>query len=196
MGFLRREEPLHEKLAREGGLDFQRSVQEQPGLGPLDSQHPFWQVAGIHGVPRAREWDATATAEAPGLPGDELEFVVMEDGTLVVDEDLPEDALTPIADELENTISPPYHALARRWEGELWSAAALQVDVVEVPEDVSGDEVVLAVQDGERTLTIDGERANEELPSLEAFGAGQFDAFVLRASRLDGVSWEVTVNPL
>jgi hypothetical protein len=195
VGFLRREEPLHEKLAREGGLDFQRSVQE-PGVGPLDPQHPLWQVAGIHGVPRAREWDATATAEAPGLPGGELEFVVMEDSTLVVDEDLPDDALTPIADELENTIAPPYHALARRWEGDLWSAAAMEVDIVDVPEDVSGDEVVLAVQDGERTLTVDGEHASEELPTLEAFGMGQYEAFVLQASRLDGTSWEVTVTPL
>jgi hypothetical protein len=194
MGFLWREEPLHEKLAREGGLDFPRNVQD-PG-GPLDPRHPFWQVVGIHGVPRAREWDTVATAEAPGLPGEELEFVVLEDGTLVVDDDLPDDALTPLAEALEATIAPPYHGLARRREGEVWSAAAMEVDVIEVPEDVSGDEIALSVHEGERTLVVDGARSNEDLPTLEAFGAEEFDSFVLHASRLDGTSWEVTVMPL
>ena len=194
MGFLRREEPLHEKLAREGGLDFPRHVQDL--AGPLDPRHPFWQVAGIHGVPRAREWDTVATAEAPGLPGDELEFVVLQDGTLIVDDDLPDDALTPLADALEATIAPPYHALARRREGDVWSTAALEVDVVDVPEDVSGDEIALSLHEGQRTLAIDGELSREEVPTLEAFGAAKSDSFVLHASRLDGTSWEVTVSPL
>lgn len=194
MGFFRRDEPLHEKLAREGGLDFPRHVQDlSGGLAP---EHPFWQVVGIHGVPRPREWDAVATADAPGLPGDELEFVVLADGTLVVDADLPEEALSPLADALETTLTPPFHAIARRREDEVWSAAAMEVDVVEVPEDVPGDEVALVVQSEERTLLIDDERSKEDLPTLETFGREQFDAFVLHASRLEGWLWEVTVNPL
>jgi hypothetical protein len=194
MRFLRREEPLHEKLAREGGLEFPRQVQDLSGA--LDPQHPFWQIAGIHGVPRAREWDTVATAAAPGLPGGELEFVVLEDGTLIVDDELPDDALTPLADALEASIAPPYHALARRREGDVWSAAAMEVDVVDVPEDVSGDEVALSVHEGQRTLAVDGELSNEDLPTLEAYAAEEFDSFVLHASRLDGTSWEVTVSPL
>jgi hypothetical protein len=194
MGFLRREEPLHEKLAREGGLEFPRQVQDLSG--PLDPQHPFWQVAGIHGVPRAREWDAVATAAAPSLPGEELEFVVLEDGTLIVEDDLPDDALTPLADALETSIAPPYHALARRREGDVWSAAALTVDVVDVPEEVPGDEIALSVHEGQRTLAVDGELSTEDVPTLEAFGAEEFESFVLHASRLDGTSWEVTVSPL
>ena len=194
MGFLRREEPLHEKLAREGGLDFPRRVHE-PG-GPLDPQHPFWQVAGIHGVPRAREWDTVATAEAPSLPGEELDFVVLEDGTLIVEDDLPDEALTPLADALETSIAPPYHAFARRREGDVWSAAAMVVDVVEVPEDVPGDEISLSVHEGEHMVAIDGELWREQLPTLEAYGAEKSASFVLHASRLDGTSWEVTVTPL
>ena len=39
MGFLRRDEPLHEKLAREGGLDFRgaRAISRDP----LDPDHPL-----------------------------------------------------------------------------------------------------------------------------------------------------------
>jgi hypothetical protein len=194
LGFFRREESLHEKLAREGGLDFPRRPQDLSGA--LSPEHPFWQVAGIHGVPRAREWDAVVSAEAPGLPGGELDFVVLADGTLIVDDALPDDALSPIADALENTIAPPYHAVARRSEGDVWSAAAMRTDVVEVPEDVPGDEVALVVQDGERTLLIDEERSKEDVPTFETFGRERFDAFVLHGSRLDGELWEVTVLPL
>jgi hypothetical protein len=194
VGFFRRDESLHEKLAREGGLDFPQHVQELGGAAA--PEHPFWQVAGIHGVPRAREWDAVASAEAPGLPGDELDFVVLADGTLIVDEDLPEDVLSPLADALENTISRPYHALAVRREGDVWSAGAMGVEVVEVPEEVPGDEVALAVQGDDRTLAIDDERSSAQIPTLEAFGHARFDAFVLHASRLDDGLFEVTVNPL
>ncbi len=146
MGFLRRDEPLHEKLAREGGLDFPRSTQDL--AGPLDPDHPLQQIAGIHGVPRPREWDAVASAEAPGLPGDEVEFVVLEDGSLIVDEDVPDGVLSPLADALDTLIEAPYHAYARRRGQDVWAAAAFVVDVVEVPEELPGDTVSISVQDG------------------------------------------------
>ncbi|MBA2569282.1 MAG: hypothetical protein H0V11_08050 [Actinobacteria bacterium] len=194
MGFLRREEPLHEKLAREGGLDFPQSTQDL--AGPLDPRHPFQQVAGIHGVPRPREWDAVASADAPGVPGDELEFVVLDDGTLIVDDDVADGALTPLADALEISIAPPYHAYARRRGQDVWAAAAFVVDVVEVPEELSGDTVSIAVQDGLRTTLVGDQRYNDRIQSLEHFAEADFEAYVLEATRLDGPLWEVTVNPL
>ena len=196
MGFFRREEPLHEKLAREGGLDFPRSVDEPAGLPTMDPEHPLWRIAGIHGIPRAREWDAVLTAIAPELPGDEAEFVALPDGTLYTDDDLPDDALAPLADAFDGLIDAPYHAFALRQEEDVWSAAALRVGVVEVPEDVDGDQVDLAVNDGERTIRLDGVESRAEIPSLEDFAAQQFGSFVLRASRLDETLWEVTVLPL
>ena len=196
MGFFRREVPLHEKLAREGGLDFPRSVNEPDGLPTIDPEHPLWRIAGIHGVPRAREWDAVLTAVAPDLPGDEAEFVALPDGTLYTDDDLPDDALAPLADAFDGLLDAPYHAFALRQEEDVWSAAALRVGVVEVPEKVDGDQVDLAVNDGERTVRVDGAESRAEVPSLEDFAAQQFGSFVLRASRLDETLWEVTVLPL
>ena len=37
-------------------------------------------LAGVHGVPRPRTWDAVASAQAPELPGDTATFVVLEEG--------------------------------------------------------------------------------------------------------------------
>jgi hypothetical protein len=194
MGFLRREEPLHEKLAREGGLDFPRAVHDL--AGPLDPRHPFWQVAGIHGVARAREWDAVVAAEAPELPGEELDFVVLEDGTLVVDDDLPDEALSPVADALDEALEAPYHAYAHRREGDVWVAAAIVVDVIEVPEDVEADTVEIVARDGEHMTVVGGELSNERIESLEALAAEDFESYFLEATRIDQQLWEVTVNPL
>jgi hypothetical protein len=192
----RRDDPLHEKLAREGGLDFRRSVDEPDGPPAIDPGHPLWRIAGIHGIPRAREWDAVLTAIAPDLPGDETDFVALPDGTLYTEDDLPEGALAPIADGFDGLLEAPYHAFALRQEADVWAAAAMRVAVVEVPEDVDGDQVDLAVNDGERTVRVDNAESRAEIPSLEDFAAQQFGSFVLRASRLDETLWEVTVLPL
>jgi hypothetical protein len=194
LGFLRRERPIHEQLAEEGGLDFARHFSDLSPREPIDPQHPFWQVVGIHGIPREREWDAVASAEAPGLPGQEVEFVALPDGSLVVDEDLPDGTLVPLADAL--SLPAPYHAFGLRQEADVWSVAAKRVQVVEVPEQVDGDEIQLVVSEEARALFVDDLPSSASIPSLEAFAAGQFGSFVLRASRLDDLLWEVTVIPL
>ena len=196
MGLFRRGEPIHEKLAREGGLDLPRGVNEAAGPPAIDARHPLWQVAGIHGIPRVREWDAVTSAEAPELPGDETDFVALADGTIFTDEDLPDEALTPLADALEGQVEAPYHALALRQAADVWSVAAMRVTVLEVPEAIDGDKVEIAVNEGERTIRVDDAETKTDVPSLEQFAAQQFGSFVLRASRLDDTLWEVTLLPL
>jgi hypothetical protein len=194
LGFFKRERPIHEQLAKEGGLDFARDLSDLSPRDPIDSRHPFWQVVGIHGIPREREWDDVGSAEAPGLPGDEVEFVALADGSLIVDEDLPDGTLAPLADAL--SLPAPYHAFGLHQEADLWSVAAKRIQVVEVPEDVEGDEIQLVVTDETRTLLVDDLPSSAPVPSLEAFAAEQFGSFVVRASRLDDLLWEVTVIPL
>jgi hypothetical protein len=194
LGFFRRDRPIHEQLAKEGGLDFARDLADLSPREPIDPRHPFWQVVGIHGIPREREWDAVASAEAPGLPGDEIEFVALEDGSLVVDEDVPDGTVAPLADAL--SLPPPYHAFGLHQEADIWSVAAKRVQVIEVPEKVDGDEIQLVVTDETSTLLVDDAASMAPIPSLEAFAAEQFGSFVLRASRLDDLLWEITVIPL
>src|SRR5205807_2274625 len=72
VGLLRRR-PLHRKLAEAGGL-LTGLEEARYGLPGQAAEPPSWDGeargdAGIHGVPRARRWDAVATAEAPDLRG-------------------------------------------------------------------------------------------------------------------------------
>ena len=194
MGFFKRERPIHQQLAKEGGLDYARDLADLSPREPIDPRHPFWQVVGIHGIPREREWDAVASADAPGLPGDNVEFVALPDGSLVVEEDVPDGTLVPLADAL--SLPAPYHAFGLCQDADVWSVAAKRVQVVEVPEHVEGDEIQLVVTDESRTLVVDDLPSSARIPSLEAFAAEQFGSFVLRGSRLDDLLWEVTVIPL
>ena len=215
MGFFRRDKPLHERLAEEAGMVLPDDPMEQAeelrsgaeralwageGLAgiptPTNLAHPLPDVAAIHGIPRVREWDAVASAEAPELPGDQVDFVALADGTIFTDDELPDEALTPLADALDSVLEAPYHALAVRQDGDIWGVAAMRVNVVEVPEDVPGDKVDLAVNEGQRTVLVDDVESRVEVPSLEQFAAQQFGSFVLRGTRLDDTLWEVTVLPL
>jgi hypothetical protein len=208
LGFFRREKPIHEQLAEEAGLDIdgigdelamgsdEEEASETSVADLLVGPHVASDLLAVHGIPRDREWDAVASAEAPDLPGDSLQFIALADGTLVVDEDLPDGALTPLADALEDQISAPYHAYALRQEEDVWSVAARRTQIVELEDDVPGDEVDMVVNDGSRRVAVDGVESDVAVPGLEAFAAQQFGSFVLHASRLDDKLWEVTVLPL
>jgi hypothetical protein len=183
MPFWRREEPLHERLRREGALE----GGEPP---PLDAK-PRWGEVGIHGVHRQREWDAVAVVEAPGLEGDEARFVALEDGTLLAETDGLD--VVPLADALEGQLRAPYRAEAVRRGDGLWGVAGRQIEIVEVGEDVDGDRVTVTLRGGERTVEVDGNRSFGGLPSLEKLID---DDAVVTAHRLDETLWEVEISPL
>lgn len=179
MPFWRRE-PLHEQLAREGGLV------ERPPHDPS----PRWGEVGIHGVHRQRVWDAVATVDAPELRGTEVVFVCLPDGSLLVEEG--ELGVEPLAEALEPSVSPPYRAEAvQRGEG-LWAVAARRIRVVEVAEAVDGDNLTVTKRGTERTVEVDGSATFGSIPTLERL-VGEDAA--LTAHRLDGALWEVDVTP-
>jgi hypothetical protein len=151
-------------------------------------------LVGIHGVPRARTWDAVASAHVPDLTGDTITFVALSDGTLVVEEDVPDGSLGPLADALETTIAPPYRAAALRIRDDVWSAAAEAVVVVEIPR-IEGDVVELTMVERERELTIDGNRTIRPLPALDLLAEVHGDV-TMHAERVDGDLFAVDVFPL
>jgi hypothetical protein len=173
----RRREPLHVRLAREGGVS----------LGDRDATRPSWDTVGIHGLHRAREWDVVATADAPGLDGDRAAFVALEDGTIVV-EDGPE-GVDHLANAVEQALSAPYRAEAVRRDGDLWAVAARAIELVRLP-GVLGEEIELAQRGEERSLVVDGLPSFGSIPALERRDS------VVRARRVDGDLWELTVDPL
>jgi hypothetical protein len=203
MPFWRRDdEPAHERLAREAGMDLDAETQPpQDPEAPLEPHEriPFlaaFREVGIHGIHRQRTWDAVATADASELQGDQLDFVALADGTLLADDDVPEGALEPVAQALGQELEAPYRARAVRREGDVWAVAGNRIDVLEVPEEIDGDTVSLAVQGGERTLLVDERPAWGDVPTLEAFARDRHRDFVLHAERLDGALWAVQVDPL
>ena len=179
MGLFGRREPLHEKLAREGGLA------TPPNLDP----RPRWQETGVHGLARPREWDATVTAEAPDVPGDAATFVVLPDRTLLV-EDGPDESLDALATAVEEILEPPYRARASRQSERLWAVQARRIRVIEIPNGPAGDTIELVTTRDGTTLTVDDAREFGSIPQLEGLGD------VVRATRLDGESWEIQVEKL
>jgi hypothetical protein len=184
-----RRRPLHERLAEKGGL----VAGERP---PVDTT-PRWGEVGIHGVPRPRRWDAVASAEAPELDAVELEFVALPDGTLLLDEGVPAAGVEPLAEAIERSLPPPYRGEAVRRGEKTWAVAARAIEVAELPDDVSGEEITLTARGGERTLVVDGERLFGSVPALERLAADRFpEGYVLEAKRLDETLWEVRISAL
>jgi hypothetical protein len=195
MGFWRRRsETLNERLLREAGLE--TAPQPLPHEGRVPGRAGFFDEVGVTGLHRLREWDATATVEAPELRAGEVEFVVLPDGTLLVDEEIDPAALAPLYDAVEEQLTAPYRARAVRRHGEVWAVAANAIEVLDLRPDLEGDEIELVSRGGERTLTVDGARAFGSIPQLEELGADRAADVVVHATRLDGSLWQVRIAPL
>jgi hypothetical protein len=151
-------------------------------------------IPGVMGVGPGRTWDAVVAARAPSLTGDRVTFVALDDGTLIVTEDVPDGALTPVADAIEEIVGPPYRAAATRAEGDSWTAVAESVRTLALP-GIGADELELTIVDGERTLMVDDERTDQPVPALDAL-ADAHEAVAIHAERVDGDTFAVDVFPL
>jgi hypothetical protein len=183
VGLFRRREPLHERLAREGGL-----LPSEP-RGP-------WQQVGIHGLQRPREWEVTVTADAPGLDAASVLFVALPDGTLLVEEG-PDDSLAPLAEAVEQQLRRPYRARGARLRESLWAVQANRIEVLELPDAPGGEALELTRTGGGRAqLTVDGDPVFGSLPALEERGEREGPEYAVHAERLEGDLWEIRAAPL
>jgi hypothetical protein len=170
-------------------------VSAEGGLpGQMADGDPVLGIPGFSEAPRGRAWDAISSAHAPDLTGDTATFVALADGSLIVNEDVPDGSLTPLADAVETIIPAPYRAAAVRSEGEVWSIIAEKVAIAELP-GVEGDVVDLSVVGGVRDLSVDGEPATQPVAPLDAL-AGEHGDVSLHAERVDGDLFAVDVFPL
>jgi hypothetical protein len=146
------------------------------------------------GVGPGRTWDAVVAAHAPALTGGSVTFVALADGTLVVNEDVSDGSLTPVADQIEEMVAPPYRAAAARNEGDMWTAVAESVRIVDLA-GIEVDELELTMVGGERTLTLGDVQSDRALPALDALAEGEGDV-AIHAERVDGDVFAVDVFPL
>ncbi|CAN5727017.1 hypothetical protein BH20ACT14_BH20ACT14_19340 [soil metagenome] len=161
---------------------------------PLDPGR-HWLAAGITGIPRQREWDAVKLVEAPGSTGDEVQFVALPDGRIVLEAGPDGFDHSPLAAALEGSIERPYRAVARR-RPELWAVGACSIGILELPRAPQGDALeVVRTADG-LLIRVDGMPSGVHLPELDELGAARFVSFVVRAQRLTDSLFEVEVEPL
>jgi hypothetical protein len=200
--FRRKQETLNEQLLREAGLDPAQTLDNptpppEPEPEPLDP--PRFSTGDInlgHGRRgRPPEWNTVATARAPGLAGDHVEFTTLPNGDVIVEEEKGDGDLSPLADAVERRLEPPYRAVAARQGGDLWGVGAVEIAVVKF-ELAEGDAVELTENDGVQELRVDGEPGEAEIPELARLGEEAGADYCVEAKRIDGNFWEVEVSAL
>jgi hypothetical protein len=145
--------------------------------------------------PRARRWDAVVTAEAPDVEGTEVDFVVLPDGSLLVEEEEGDAALDPLAQAVEVQLRPPYRAHAVRQKEQLWAVSAVRIEVATLEAD--GDVIELTQTSDGKALRVDGMSVFGSIPELERLGeTNAGPAYAVHAERLDADLWEVRVATL
>jgi len=161
---------------------------------PLDPGRE-WLAAGITGLQRQREWDAVATAEGDGTPGDAVEFVALADGSFLVESGSADPAL--FASALGESIEPPYRALAVR-RPDVWAVGAVAIEVDRLEPDPRGNELELTWNGSDLELTIDELPADPaQAAALQQIAAARVGgSYAAHAHRLRGDLWELSVLPL
>jgi hypothetical protein len=152
-----------------------------------------WLEAGITGLPRQAEWEVVVVADAPGTPGDEVEFVALADGRVLSGGT----DVSPFVTALEGELERPYQAVALRRE-DVWAVGANAIEVVRLDPDPEGDDLELSWDGTSLALVVDGAPVGaSHAPALEQLARErEHDSWVAQAHRLDGDLWEVSVLPL
>jgi hypothetical protein len=162
---------------------------------PLDPARE-WLAAGITGLARGREWDAVATLEGTGVAGDELRFVALVDGSIVLESSDEVDP-APFAAALREAIAPPYRALAVR-RPDVWAVGAVAIEAERLAPDPRGAELQLTWDGSVLALTVDGVPADPaQARALERIAMSRVrGAYAAHAHRLRGDLWELSVLAL
>jgi hypothetical protein len=151
------------------------------------------------GPPRPLDpaFEASGVAEAPEIPGESVHFVALQDGTIVVDEEVPDGSLAPLAHLIEESLDAPYRAHAFREQGTLWNVGANQVEVVALPAAFVGESLDLTRVGGTWTLEVDGAASDADVSPLDELGdRAEGNDFAVHAERLDETLWVVDVYAL
>jgi len=144
-------------------------------------------------VHRAREWDAVVLVDRGDAPGSIARFVVLPDGSFVVEGDADGANVDALATALEH--EPPYRAEAVRRDDRIWAVGIRALHVVELPS-VLGDELELVWDGRERSTRVGGVPSLGSIGELESLASARFDTWIVRAHRLGDTYWEVEIGPL
>ena len=200
MGIFRKRETYNEQMLREAGLD--RIVFNEPTPAPSEppplatGRIPVTYGLRIDVDSGPMEWDTVTTARVPGLAGDRVEFVTLPNGDVIVEKEQGDGDLSPLADAIEEHVSPPYKAAGSRQGDDLWGVGARRIVVghFAFPD---ANALELSQSDGVTELRADGEPSDAAPPvELQRLGEPFGPDYCVEAQRIDGDDWEVKASPL
>lgn len=211
--FRRKQETLHERLLREAGLEPDQLLGTAPPPPPPPPVETPKSGLATHGArlnPRTdgragvvdgsgvgpKEWDAAFTVRLPALMGDRVEFTTLPNGDVIIGEENGDADLTPLADAVERNVSPPYRAVGKRQDGDLWGVGAKRIQVAQIafPE---GERLEFSQHIDYGELRVDGEPSDALIPAgLERLAERLGDSFYVEADRIDDDYWEVKATAL
>ena len=117
MGFLRRDRrTLNERLVDD--LEARSAVRAHVAGAP----EPVEEEPAVVRDPY-RYWDVVLDVVERGLREDSYEFASLDNGDLIVEENVDE-ALSALADAVDAELEPPYRAVAVRQGAEWWTVSA------------------------------------------------------------------------
>jgi len=160
-------------------------LREPPGL----DGDPGLGIPGLSGIARPSMLGTVVSAEAPGIPGDSVKFVVLPDGTLIAPAEIPDGVLFPIADAVEALVETPYEVEANRIENDMWGASATEVETLDVKDGSPGQELTFSRVGGVESATVDGR--DERLPLEFRALLGEDDDLWVEARRADDTTWVI-----
>jgi hypothetical protein len=169
-------------------LPFAQLPQEWEGGSRLN-------IPGLSSVTREDPWDALVSAHAPGLSGAEVRFAVAGDGRTIAGGDASPDAVAALGRAVARQLDAPFWAIGVPDEGDEWSVAATEAEILELP-DAPGDEIEASRVGGNLTCRIDGEESDVQLPAIDALLDREGGDAVVVAHRFSGPVWVAEVFSL
>ncbi len=142
---------------------------------------------------RPRDWDSVVLIEAGGA-GPVVRFVGLPDGSNVVEESGDGSTADAIAEALD--WERPYRAEAVLRDDATWAVGIRAIQVLELPASILGDELEIVWDGRERSTLVGGVPSLVSVDGLERLASARFDTWVVRATRLRDVYWEVEIGPL
>jgi hypothetical protein len=130
------------------------------------------------------------------MPGDQVEFVALADGGLVVEEGYAAD-VEALAAGLAGSLAPPFRAVAFRRD-ELWAVGGSAIEVVQLAPSPDGDDLQLTWDGETLALAADGIPVDVgRAAALERLASErQRGPYVARARRLERDLFELSILPL
>ena len=137
-----------------------------------------------------------ATVDSPGLPGDQVEFISLADGRLLVEAGYAGD-LEALAAGVAGSLEAPFRASAVR-HADVWAVGGSAIEVVQLDPDPNGDDLELSWDGETLSLAADGIPVDvERAEALERIASErQRGPYAARARRLEDNLFELSVLPL